>query len=296
MTSWIWIAIGAYVLFAINGVIDKILLTKAVRNPLVYVFFNGTLAPLVMIFAPFGVHKMDVGDLLVSLVAGASFTAALYFYYTSIQRISISRVLPIQGGFVPLFTLILATFLVNEHLTPMQILAFIFLTGGGVLISFKKSEESTWAIPGLGYSLIAAFLFALHFVLSKYLYGEYNFLTVLFWTRWGMFMVALLTLFSPANRKDIFAARHQTTEGQKVLFYTSRGTGALAGLLQNLAISMGSVTITNALQGVQFTFVLLITVFLSNRYPKILKEAITGPIMIQKVAAICLVVVGLILL
>jgi drug/metabolite transporter (DMT)-like permease len=295
MSSWILIAILAYLLFAINGIIDKILLTKAVRNPLVYVFFNGTLAPFVLIFLPFGVHPLGLNNTIIALIGGACFTIALYFYYTSIQAISISRVLPIQGGFVPLFTLILASFLVSERLSSEQLIAFIFLTSGAVLISFKKSE-GTWHIPGLGFSLIAALLFAMHFVLSKYIYDQADFINGLFWTRWGMFLIALTTLLSAKNRKEIWSARSETSNQQKIAFYTSRGAGGLAGVLQNFAISIGSVTIVNALQSVQFSFVLILTTFLSFKYPKLLKEAITANIILQKLAAICLVIVGLIIL
>ncbi|MBX4188458.1 MAG: DMT family transporter [Candidatus Doudnabacteria bacterium] len=250
MSDWILIAVFAYLLFAINGVIDKILLTKAVRSPLVYAFFNGTLAPFVLVLVPFGIHWIGLGYLLLALLSGACFTIALYFYYTSIQKISISRALPIQGGFVPLFTLILAAVIIKESLSAIHLLAFIFLTGGAALISFKKSKVN-WGIPGLGYSMIAAVLFALHFVLAKFIYDHSNFVTGLFWTRWGMFLVAILILIPKKNRIEVFEARSQTTTNQKVMFYSSRAAGGIAGLLQNLAISIGSVTIVNALSPTQ---------------------------------------------
>jgi hypothetical protein len=47
---------------------------------------------------------------------------------------------------------------------------------------------------------------------------------------------------------------------------------------------------------VQFTFVLLLTSFLSFRYPRLLKETVTKHILAQKLLAIALVVLGLALL
>jgi drug/metabolite transporter (DMT)-like permease len=295
MNDWILIAVVAYMLFASNGVIDKILLTNAVRKPWVYAFYNGSLAVVVIFLIPFGVSMLSWPLLILSLFGGACFTYALILYYTSIQQISISRVLPIQGGFVPLFTLALASMLIGERLTASQTLAFAFLTVGAIMISFKKTD-GVWKLRGINYSLAAAFFFALHFVISKYVFEASDFLTGLFWTRWGMFLFAACFLFSKSNRQEIHSTQSKAGSGNKALFFTARGAGGLAGILQNYAISLGSVTIVNALQSVQFVFVLVLTSFLSVKFPKLLKETITAGIVLQKLTAIILVVLGLTIL
>lgn len=295
MTNWILIAAVAYVLFAVNGVIDKILLTNVVRKPFVYIFYNGMLAPVVLLLVPFGVSLISFPYFVLAMFAGACFTAALYFYYTSVQRISISRVLPIQGGFVPLFTLALAAVILGEKLNEMQLIAFAFLTAGAVLVSFKRSDGA-WKLPSLQYSLVAAFLFAMHFVLTKMVYEQTGFVNGLFWTRWGMFLFAMMGLIMKDNRREVLAAPAQTSNQNKGLFYVARGAGGLGGLLQNYAISLGSVTIVNAMQSVQFTFVLLISTFISVRYPQLFKEMISKNIIAQKIGAIILVVLGLTIL
>ena len=72
------------------------------------------------------------------------------------------------------------------------------------------------------------------------------------------------------------------------------GTGG--GLMQNYAIAIGSVTIVSALQGVQFVFVLILSVIFSVYFPKVIKETITIPILLQKLFAIILISLGLYLL
>ncbi len=295
MTAWILIAIIAYILLAINGVADKFLLTKAVGDPGVYAFYVGTSSLSVLFLVPFGIHALSPQNYLIAGLAGMSFTFALYFFYSSIQRASISRILPIEGGLVPFFTLILAYVTGIDSLSHLQLLAFALLVIGAVLIDFKKTKTG-WHPLAWRDMVLAAFLFAVSFILTKYIYNETNFISGLIWTRLGLVLGAFLLLLSTRTRHGILAAPAQTSKRNKFLFYSSHASGALGSLLQNYAIALGSVVIVNALQGVQFIFVLLLSVVFSQFYPKILKEDITKSILVQKIAAIILVTAGLVLL
>jgi len=292
---YLWTAFFAYFLYAINGVADKFLLTRAVRHPVVYAFYIGITGMLTWFLAPFGLKVVGLGDFFVALVGGACFVLALYFYYGAIQATSISRILPIEGGFVPLFTLLLAYLILGERLAGPQLWAFVFLVGGAVLISFKK-DSSGWHPRALGGGIAAAFLFALSFTLTKYIFQETNFVSGLIWTRLGFLLASLCFLLSAANRRHIFSAPKETSSGNKLLYYGTRLTGGAAGLLQNYSIAIGSVTIVNAMQGSQYALLLVLTVWLSKFYPKILKERIRGLFLAQKIFAIIMISYGLWLL
>jgi len=293
MTTWFIIAIIAYFLFAINGIADKFLLTKAVGNPAVYAFYVGISSIVVFFLSPFGLHMVPVPVLLLALASGAAFVCALYFFYSAIQETSISRILPIEGGLVPLFTLIFAYVAGLDSLTHVQLWAFGLLVLGAVLVDFKKTNQG-WSPLHWHNALIAAFFFALSFILTKYVYNETNFISGLIWTRLGL-VAAALSIFalSAKTRREIFSAPRQTSASNKFLFYTSHIAGSGASFLQNYAISLGSVVIINALQGVQFVLILLMTVALSRHFPNIIKEEITRPILAQKITAIVLISAGL---
>lgn len=290
---FVWIAISAYLLFAINGVVDKFLLTRAVRHPVAYAFYIGITGPLTFVLAPFGLMSVGFVDFFIAIVGGACFVIALYFLYVATQQTSISRLLPIEGGFVPVFTLAFAYFILGERLTAAQLISFIFLVFGAVLIAFRK-EAKGWHPQALGNGIAAAILFALSFTLTKYIFEQTNFVSGLIWTRLGFFAVSLAFLISKKTRHHIFTATRQTSAGNKFLYYGARISGGLGGLLQNYAISLGSVTMVNALQGTQYAFLLLLTVFLSKYFPKILKERVSGLILLQKILAIVLISLGLI--
>lgn len=295
MSFYILIAIIAYSLYAVNGVIDKFLLSKAVRSPAVYAFFIGITGPFTLILAPFGLKFLSAGDLLIAIIGGASFVWALLFLYKATQLTSISRILPIEGGLVPVFTLFFAYSILGERLTQTQLIAFCFLVLGAVIISLQHDKKG-WHARAFGNAILAAMLFALSFVLTKYIFDHSNFVSGLIWTRLGFFVVALSFLIPKSIRHQIFNAPKQTTTGNKFLYYGARVTGSLSGFLQNYAISLGSVTIVNAMQGTQYALLLIGTIVLSKYYPNILKEKVSGPILAQKILAIIFLSVGLVFL
>jgi len=295
MPSYVIYALLAYLLLALHGVVDKFLLSGPIRRPIAYTFFSGTTTIFVVLLAPFGAQMLYGWDMAAAIAVGASFLFATYFLYSGIQESSVSRILPIQGGLVPLFTLVMAYFLLGESLSAEQAWAFVLLTAGSVLVSLKQ-EEGKWRMPALKNAVLAAVLFAASLVLSKYVFDQSNLVTGLVWSRLGMFAIAAGFLLYKPWRQAVLSTPHEVGRRDAFLFYFVRLIGALAGLMQNYAISIGSVIIVNALQGFQFAFLLALTSALSIYFPLVLKEKITGPIMALKISAIFLITGGLIIL
>jgi hypothetical protein len=64
----------------------------------------------------------------------------------------------------------------------------------------------------------------------------------------------------------------------------------------NWAISKGNVALINSLQGVQYVFLILLVLFISNKYPKVSEEELGGGVLVQKVIGASLVSAGLYML
>jgi hypothetical protein len=64
----------------------------------------------------------------------------------------------------------------------------------------------------------------------------------------------------------------------------------------NYAISLGSVVLVNAMQGMQYVFLLCLTVFFAKTRPHILEEEINWPLFGQKFLAVILIGIGLLIL
>lgn len=294
MPIWVLFAVSSYTLNAVNGVLDKFMLSKRVGEPLVYAFYSALTSLLVVVLIPFGVVWVDARTLFIALLSGTCFAGALYFYFKAIKESSVSRILPIEGGFIPVFTLLFAAVFLTEQLSVFQYLAFIFLVVGAIIISIKKEAHHLRPVALLS-AVLAAFFFAVSFTALKFVYMHTNFISGLFWSRLGMGLVPLVILITPL-RKKLIRSGEKSSGSSRVIFIFSKIAAAGSTVLENLAISLGSVTLVKALQGTQYVFLLILTSVVSLYFSKILKEKITFGILIQKLAAIAIIGSGLVML
>src|SRR3989344_3192951 len=241
---WALYAIIAYLLLAINGILDKFLLTKEVKHPIAYAFYVGITGPLSLLLLLLGfvgkwlnwnflqteiVFQLLSGpNTIVALLGGICFPLALYFLYSATQATSISRILPIEGGLVPIFTLLMAYLILGERLAPLQIAAFLFLVVGAVLISFKR-KKGEWHPLAFGNATVAAFLFALSLTLSKYTFQRVNFASGLIWVHLGFFITALSFLVFAKSRSYIFNTPKQVSTQNKFVYLSARVAGGASG-------------------------------------------------------------------
>ncbi|MBI4778977.1 hypothetical protein HY797_00805, partial [Candidatus Falkowbacteria bacterium] len=229
-----------------------------------------------------------------------------------------SRVVPIVGALVPIFSFILSFVFLGEILSKQQLLAFIILICGGVLISIKHTKvysyqkvitrfreiigEIVGDVPAgaqptsriLVNSAVAAVFFAVYYVLMKYIYLNQPFVGSFVYSRLGSFIGVMLMLFVPDWRRIIFE-QQKGAKTPKNLFYflTVRLFAAAAFIMINWAISLGNVAIVNALQGVQYLFLFLIILLISTRFPKVLSEQLGSGVFLQKLIGTLMVCLGL---
>jgi len=299
--TWLLVTVSAYFILAVVFLIDKYLLSKAIPNPILYAFFIGISGVLLLPIIPFiNFVVPSIPQIILSFLAGISSVAALYWFFRALKDFEASRVVPAVGGLVPLFSFFLVYIfsLGKEMLSSSGILAFILLVAGSVLITFERGRLIT--MKSLKLCLIASFLFALSFVLAKYVYLSQPFLSGLVWIRIGAVLMALaFFILFPDIKKEIFGQKIAAQSKTAGIFIGNQIAGAGGGLLQNWAISLAPlayVAIISALQGVQYAFLLIITVFLSLKFPQIIKEEISRETLFQKIVAILLISGGLFLL
>ncbi len=296
---WLIIIIAAYFLFAIAVLGDKYLLAGA-PNPKSYSFYVGVLGGLVLILIPFvGFSIPAFYQVLFCFLAGAMFIFALLGMFEGLERFEASRIIPAIGGILPLFTFLLVYFFSGreEILGSWRLLAFLLLLLGSVLVSIKPGKRISFA--SFKISAVTAFLFALFFVLTKYVYIMLPFWTGFIWIRIGAFLTALFFIFTKEVRREIFARKFTFSKKTGTFFILNQGIGTGAFILQNWAIALAGLaylSVINALQGVQYVFLFIFMIFLSLKFPKILKEEISKRIIFQKFLAILLITSGLIVL
>ena len=294
--SWLIIAISAYFLFAIVALIDKYLLGGLMPSPKVYAFYVATFGILALILIPFGFWIPAPFQVFLALLAGVFHILAIFVYFNGIKNFDASRIVPAIGGLSPLFTFGLIYFFSGskEALSLIEIIAFILLVLGSIFITREKTKEIS--LKSFQLSFLAAFFFALHFVLVKFVYLEQPFISGFIWTRIGAFLVAIALFFSKDVRTELFIKRKTLNIKTWRVFFPNEAASAVAFILQNWAIALAGiayVAIISALAGVQYVFLLIFAVLLSLKFPQVLKEEISKKIILQKTFAILLIAAGL---
>jgi len=294
---WVFIIVSAYLILAINSLVDNYLLLGP-PNPKSYAFYVGTLGIIALILIPFvGFSVPPVSQIFISLLAGIISVLALYFFYVGLEYFEPSRIVAAIGGLLPLFTFILVSIYSGRLIFSggKEILAFSLLILGSFLITFEKKKRIS--LNSFRISLIAAFLFALGFVLMKNVYLNQPFWSGFMWMRIGGFLTGICFLFTKEVRKEIFGRKSTFTKKTGVIFLFNQSIGAGAFILQNLAIALAGMNylpFINALQGIQYVFLFLLIFFLTKKFPKISEERFNKEIIIQKIISICLICLGLI--
>lgn len=304
--SWILIAIIAYFILAIVNMADKFLLDKILPSAKTYTFLVGVLGLLILVIAPWFLEWPGLYLFLLNIIIGALLPLALILLYTALRLGDASKIITITGGSVPIFTIFLSFIILGERFTGMQYIAFFYLIFGTLIISYFPSGHELWTkvmvwfgfdnlkrLRAVLIAILSAFIFGLFFIGSKYLYNNQEFISAFIWIRVGSFISVLFFLLHKSSRKEIFKSIKKLKGKSRVIFLSNQGLAAFGFFLQNYAIALGSVALVNALQGIQYVFLLILASLITIFYPKVLKEKISKFIILQKLVAIGLISFGL---
>lgn len=305
--NWIILAIFSYLLISIQTVLDKFLISsKRVSHPVVYSFYSGALSFFtIFLFAPFGFHLIAARELALSIISGLIFAYGVLSLFFAINRSQASQVVPVVGAVIPIATYIFSLIFGWESLNFWQIAGVLFLIFGGLLISFDfplKKIDGKKFFSGFYFSILSGMLLGGGFAIFKELYENDSFSNVFIWTRLGLFSGALTYLLISDWRTRILRSFKAVSKNRKenvrtvVLFIFNKILGGTGSAMANYAIFLGSVTIVNALVSVEYIFIFILGLVLSRWYPKIFHERWGFWNIVQKISAIIIITIGIILI
>jgi len=287
--TWLGWAILSYFFNASALAVDKALLNRQeLKDPAVYTLLQGCLGLLVLVLLPWTVWPGWTGVGL-GLIAGFFFALGLWLMFMVLGRGEASRVPAFIGSLSPIFVFAGSWWLLGERLSSSAGWAFILLVVGGFFMvggsgGLKKKDLWLAAAAALAYGLSYVFLKET-FVVSSFLAG-------LILIRLGVFLSAALLLLIPGTLSS-FRASGGTKSGVKLAFIGGQSAGALSGLLNSYAVSLASVTLVNAMQGVQYVFLLLMAVAVSVKYPQFFRDQFDRSSSWRKAIGTIFIMVGL---
>jgi len=299
---WFFIALLGYFLLAIVFVLDKLILTKSVERPVVYTFYSTIFMFGALLILPFGGGLLSGIDWVWATVSGLGFGFGLWAMFTALKYGETSHISPFIGVIITVTTFALSYALFGERLGQLQIVGIVTLLFAGLLLSFEKTAGSQKKIYlGFVWAIIAGLLFAVSHVAAKHIYEVYDFITGFAWTRATTGIVGLVTLAFPCvirscsrgmkkkRKKEpkTYAKRHALG-----IVVSDKVLGVVGVVLIQYAIAVGSVTLVNAMSGLQYVLMFLIILFSTKFFPKVFKEYFTKKEKSIQWIALCLVVVG----
>lgn len=294
--TWVFIAVLGYMSMALSQLLDKALLKVVFKEVKAFVFLIAVLNILALVLIPYGVTQLPMDVFWIAIIGGAFFIVALIPFLSALQGDEASRVIPLVGGAVPVFTLLGEALFLSVRLSAIHYLSFGLLVIGSIILTISHSGSSKRSSLSILKALLGAALFAASFVMTKYVFDNTTFVNGFFWMRLGGVFVALALLFSQDVRLGL---KQFFTENSLLLQSGYFATQALNGggfVLQSYAISLASVSLVNALQGSQYLFVIAFVAVAAKFKPDLLGEKITAAILVEKLAAVIIIIAGIALL
>lgn len=291
--SWIFLAILAYALWAITNIIDKILVSKYVKDyfslSLLCLLF-GSLFILIYSIIVSGLHPINPTILIIALLAGLARVLAYCFYYKSMSYEETSRVV-ILTQLAPIFTLLLSAIFIQETLNGNGYLAFALLLSAGILSSLKFHQKNTWISFAFWDMILFAIFVSLSAVMMKYIFGLANFWQCMIWIVIGEMLSTIL--ISVLFKKPLIKIFNQTVSKGKFLVILNEILSSSALITYSLALTIGSVSLIGALSSANSIFVFILAIIISMFIPKIFKEELDKKTIIFKIFAIVLMGTGI---
>lgn len=293
-SSWIFFALLSGFLLAIVNILDKYVLDKFSRNPMIPVLllaiFN--LLPCGLILGLRGVPRLSLENSLLIVAAGGAIFYMAYFYFKAAALEEISRVVPLLF-LSPMFTAVLAFVFLGESFTLPKYLGVAAVILGALLVS-SRFPLRIQVRPHLWLMLLSAVSTSVHYVLAKYLLTSTDYWSVFALTRLVMSVVAIPLFFRHSRDLTHTLKKHSWKVAGVMALDQYIALSAILILFK--AASGGPISLVMALSSVQPFFVLLFAVLLSLFWPQLIKEEIARSTVLQKLAAIALMFIGVLLI
>lgn len=299
--NWFLIALGAPFLWALVNIADQYLIAKYSDREKEHssgglVLFSSLIGFFIAFFIAFfvrGLFDVSITDVLLLGLTGFITIVWIVLYLYALEIEEVSNVAP-WFLTVPMFGYIFGYLFLGETLNNNQILGTVIMLLGLVFLSIDFSAEKRQIKrKPVFYMLIACMLVALSGIIFKYVTIEGDFWVSSFWEYIGLGISGLLIyMFVPKYREEFMNMNHRG--GVKIFIVnTVSELATISGnLLTNFALLLAPVTMVYLVGSFQPAIVLFLTILGTKFFPHIVNENITKKVLIPKIIAIVVMIVG----
>lgn len=299
--NWFFIALGAPFLWAIVNIADTYLVSRysqkeKERSSGGLVLFS-SLIGLVVAFFIFiftsGIWGVSIMDKILLFVTGGLTIVWIILYLYALEIEDISSIVP-WFLVVPIFGYFLGYVFLGETLTKYQMIGTVIVLLGALLnsIDFSGEKKRIKKRPVL-YMIFACIAIAVSGVIFKFVTIEGNFWVSSFWEYFGLGIFGLIIyIFIPKYRSEFHHMRK--IGGIKILSVNiiSEFMSIVGNLMTNFALLLAPVTMVYLVSSFQPAIVLILTILGTKFLPHIITENISRRVLIPKIIAIGIMIVG----
>lgn len=184
---WFWMALAAGLMWGVCATSDKYFLTHYVKEPLLLPLLlnlaNLMATPIIFVFADVGFH---LPYSVLSYFRGMITFVGFSLYFMAMKKSDASRVIALHNT-MPLFVLLMATFLFGEVFLPLTYLGIFLIVAGAVMVSWKGFSRT-----GVVYVLLMTVLLGTNSLFSKFLVQFISPWEILFYSIFGYLTLSLI--------------------------------------------------------------------------------------------------------
>jgi drug/metabolite transporter (DMT)-like permease len=299
--NWFLIALIGPALWALVNHIDKYIISRYFSGPGVgsLVLFT-SLSGLIMSFCIliFGFSHIFIGVLsaLVIGINGALLVSAFIPYLYALENEEASWASTLYQ-LIPVFGYVLALIFLHERLTIPQILASLLIIAGAVAISIDFSQKIKLKAKPFWLMVLSSFMIAVNSLVFKIVALDHNFWGTAFWEYigGGIFGLLLFALI-PLYRRQFIATIHKGRKAVLTINLISELLNIFAKLAANFASLLAPLALVWVVNGFQPFIVFAYGVILTLFIPSLGKENISRKVVIQKMSAMTVMLIGMYLL
>jgi drug/metabolite transporter (DMT)-like permease len=271
-----WITLSLLAPALLTGVmfIDKYVLTDRVQDVRgVPLYQSAAAVCIVMILSV--AHpwtQISMQDAALILLAGmvGTFGAVLYFFALAESNTSdVAAFLQLT----PAFTLVLATILLHEQLSELQLVGFGLVLVPVLALSAEQSGGKLRVSRPLYLIVLGDVLFALSSVIVKFSSGSTPLLPIIMFESLGVVLAGVLLFAAyPGMRWAFLHSLRVSGTTTLAIMFGNEALYVISKAITFLAITLGPVALVSVLGGTQVLYGLIIGVLFSLWFPRVFHE------------------------
>ena len=303
MIFWIFFVLIAVFLWSLVNISDQYLVAKFTTGEqssaglVLFGSFLGIFIALAIGLYTRGIFLISTPDKLLLLVVGGITIAWVILYLFALEIGDVSAVVP-WFLTIPVFGYILGYIFLGETISLQQLIGSAIILAGGFFIvaDFSGQRKKSSYKPAL-YMVCASFLIAAAGTMFKYVTIGGNFWVSSFWEYVGFgFFGIIVYLLVPKYRREFMS---MLKRGGKKIFAVNMMIETLTitgNMLNNFALLLAPLGMVYLMQAFQPAIVLCMALIGTKFFPTIIKEDTSKRVLIPKIIAITIMIIGSVML